>query len=326
MTKIVSGLDISKAKFDVSLFDGQHHQTGQFSNDEKGFIKFRQWLSNRGAANASVCMEATGRYWVAVATYLYKRGHDVAVLNPKIIKKYGESQLQRNKTDLLDAKLIARYMLKEEPYLWEPPAVAKCELQSLTRYLTELIEKRTREINQLKSVPPSGFVSRAMEETIAHLDEKIAETEAEIEKVREQSDELKQEFELLISIPGIADRSAALILAELPDLDRLTSAKQLAAYAGLTPQQLQSGNSRKERGLIKLGSKRLRNALYYPALVGKRFNPILKGFADNLADKGKAKMTIVGACMRKLLVLIYGILKNKTPFNPNYLVNAQGTA
>ena len=319
------GVDISKDKFDVCLSDGHQYQTGVFKNGPEGFCRLSRWLTKRQAEQITAGMEATGRYWEALATYLYEMGHQVSVLNPKIIKKYGESKLQRNKTDRLDAKLIAQYICKELPYLWQPTSVAQATLKALTRHLDDLLESKTRQVNRLKAGDHPPFVKDAIQETIEFLDKQIQETEAEIEKLFDQNQILSTQHQLLVSIPGIAFRSAAIILAEMPQIDRFSSPKQLTAYAGLTPQQLQSGKMHRTSGMIKLGNKHLRKALYFPALVGMRFNPILKQYAENLALQNKHKMTIIGALMRKMLHLIYGILKNQTQFDPNYFVNVRNT-
>lgn len=325
--KLVLGIDVSKDTCDVSLYDGDFYQKGSFPNALTGFEQLSRWLGNRAALGCKVSMEATGRYWEEVANYFYRHAHPVIVLNPKIIKKYGESQLQRNKTDQMDARLIARYAFNENPYLWHPPTAVKASLRSLTRFLNDLIEKRTREINQLKAGTHPEFIQKSMEESIDFLNKKIAATEAEIKRLRDENEQLNKQHQLLTSIPGIADRSAASILAELPDLSQLQSAKQLTAYAGLTPQQLQSGKNRKERGMIKLGNKRLRIALYFPAIVGQRFNPFLIELTErlNAREKPTSKMTTIGACMRKMLVLVYGVLKSGVEFDPDYLVNIRNT-
>ena len=191
--KYVLGIDISKSKFDVSLFDGTSYQKGCFTNDPSGFEQLSRWLSKREAHHCRTGMEATGRYWEDVAHFLYDEGYPVSVLNPKIIKKYGESQLQRNKTDKMDAKLIARYLFKEEPYLWQPPTFVQASLKSLTRYLNSLLEKRTKERNQLKAGKQPEFVEKSLEEAIDFLNKKIDDTEAEIKNLREQNEPLKQQ-------------------------------------------------------------------------------------------------------------------------------------
>ena len=121
------------------------------------------------------------------------------------------------------------------------------------------------------------------------------------------------------------NKTAAVILGELPDVNRFNTAKQVTAFAGLTPEQLQSGRTLRQRGFTKMGSKHLRTALFMPALYAKQKNPLLAPYAQRLEAAGKGKMTIVGAIMRKLLHLIYGILKSQKPFDPNYLVNVQNT-
>ena len=122
----------------------------------------------------------------------------------------------------------------------------------------------------------------------------------------------------LQSIPGIGKTTAIAIISETPDINYLHNARQLAAFAGLTPRHRTSGTSLKGRSrLSKMGSATLRKALYFPAIVAKKHNPILSEFAQKLANKGKQTMVIIGAIMRKLLHIIYGVLKHKTPFNPN---------
>jgi len=131
---------------------------------------------------------------------------------------------------------------------------------------------------------------------------------------------------LLTSIPGIGDKTAAILLGELPDIALFRSVKQVTAFAGLTPKQLQSGKTNRTGGIYKLGSRRLRTALYFPALTGKIHNPILRQMAARLAERGLTGMSAIAALMRKLLQLVYGVLKSERPFDPDYVVNVQVTA
>ena len=323
MNKFFLGIDISKEQFDVFLMDGQETWSGQFDNQKQGFRQLSKWLKKRKVKQMHACMEATGRYGEALAIYLHQAGFDVSVVNPKVTKHYAQAQMQRNKTDKLDARMLAEYCRKEQPRLWEPPSEAEMVLRALTRRLTALQKDRTREINRLKAGEQPQQVQTSIRQMIAFQDKQIAKLQAEIQDHIDQHPELKQQKELLTSIPSIGDKSAAVILGELPDLDNFSSAKQLTAFAGLTPQQLQSGKTLRQRGLTKMGSTHLRTALYMPALVAKRRNPLLAPYAQRLEAAGKSKMTVVGAVMRKLLHLIYGILKSQKPFDPNYLVNVQ---
>jgi transposase len=130
---------------------------------------------------------------------------------------------------------------------------------------------------------------------------------------------LQADRQLLESIPGIGAVTAQAILAELPDPARFASAQQAAAYAGLAPREYGSGTSvRRRTRLSKAGNARLRKALYLPALTALRFNPLLKALFERLVAAGKSKMAAVGACMRKLLMIAYGVLKNRTPFDPSW--------
>jgi transposase len=254
---------------------------------------------------------------------LHKAGFAVSVVNPKVTKHYAQAQMQRNKTDKLDARMLAAYCRKEEPRLWEPPSEAEMVLRALTRRLAALQKDRTREINRLKAGKHPQPVQTSMRQMIAFQETQIAKLKAEIQDHIDQNPELKQQQELLTSIPGIGDKTAAVILGELPDVKQFDTAKQVTAYAGLTPQQLQSGKTLRQGGLTKMGSKHLRTALFLPALYAKQKNPLLAPFAQRLEAAGKGKMTIVGAVMRKLLHLIYGVLKSQQPFDPHYLVNVQ---
>ena len=146
---------------------------------------------------------------------------------------------------------------------------------------------------------------------------------SQIQNHIDQHPDLKTKQALLETIPGIGKKTAAILLAEMPDPKHLSS-KQMAALAGLTPEQLSSGKyCRKQDKLSKVGRVSLRTALYMPALSAMRYNPITQALAERRREKGKQPMTIVAAVMRKLLVLAYGVLKSGQPFDPDFAVNVQ---
>jgi len=177
----------------------------------------------------------------------------MSVVNPAQVKAYARSQLQRNKTDRLDAALIADFCRTQHP-------------------------------------------------------------------------DLKRQRDLLTSIPGLGDLSAAKLLAEFRDIRHFQDVRQLVAFAGLNPQQRQSGSSvRDYPHLSNMGRASLRAALYMPALTAMRYNPILRAFADRLRQRGLRGKAVVTAVMRKLLHLIYGILKSGQPFDPDYVVKCSST-
>ncbi len=156
-------------------------------------------------------------------------------------------------------------------------------------------------------------------EVIATLDEQIAQVERKIRQHFDDHPDLKRRRDLLTSIPGIGQTTAGSILSEIPHLDRFQSAKAVAAFAGLSPRERRSGTSIHGRTrLCKTGNARIRKALYMPAMVALRFNPTLRIFAERLLAAGKHKRLVIGAVMRKLLVLAYGILRSGVAFDANY--------
>ena len=321
------GIDISKAKFDVHLIGDQQTWSGQFSNTDQGFKQLNKWLKKRKIDQMHACMEATGSYGEALTYFLHEQEYKVSVVNPKIIKHYGLSKMQRNKTDKLDARLIAQYCQKESPRVWEPPTEEQRTLKAMTRRLEALQADRTREKTRLKAKTHPDMVRESIEESIAFSNQQIEKLEAQIQDhINNNPDELKEKHQLLTSIPGVGDKTAAILLGELPDIQLFKSSKQVTAFAGLTPKQLQSGQVHRYGSIYKLGSHRLRNALYFPALTGKRHNPILRDMAERLAERGITGMSAIAALMRKLLQLVYGILKSEQPFDPDYVVNVQVTA
>ena len=145
---MILGVDVSKDKVDVALMDQkQALGSGSFANTSASFKKLSKWLSNKGAEEVWVCLEATGRYGEHLAEYFFKAGQPVSVVNPARIKKYAESQLRRNQNDQIDAVIIADFCRTQEPPLWRPPTPQKRDLQEMSRRLDALIEQRTRETN-----------------------------------------------------------------------------------------------------------------------------------------------------------------------------------
>lgn len=322
----ILGIDIAKETFDVTLLGGPQPAAGQFDNDAAGFDRLERWLQKRQVEQLHACMEATGAWWEALALCLHETGYQVSVVNPKLIKRHAESTMQRNKTDRQDAATIADYCLRQTPELWSPPPEANRQLRSLVRHLQSLKEDRTRETNRLKAHVSEPAVHDLIEQHLRFLDQQIATLEQRIADHIDYHPGLKEDKALLTSIPGIGDLTAALFLAEVPDVGRFEQAGQLAAFAGLTPGQQQSGTSiRKPARLVKWGNSHLRRGFYMPALSAHRSNPLIADLRERLLQRGKSKMTVVVACMRKLLHLAYGVLKTRLPFDPYHTVNVQTT-
>lgn len=313
------GIDVAKQKFDVALRGGPSIQRHSFGNNRDGFKQLSQWLQQQGVTELHACLEATGVYYEALAEYLYQQGYIVSVVNPWQIKAFADSKLRRHKTDRLDGDLIAEFCQKEQPRAWQPLAPAERTLQALVRHRDSLVETRQQQFHRLES-SRDDLVTASLHRVIDQLTAEIEQVEQQIQDHIDQHPNLKHQQELLTSIPGIGLQTATHLLAEMPDLTDYPSAKQAAADAGLTPSERSSGSSVREKPrLSKIGNPRVRKILYFPALAAMRYNPLIQALRQRLLAQGKAKMVVVGAAMRKLLHLAYGVLKNNKPFDPAYL-------
>lgn len=318
MTLHVLGIDISKLKFDVALW----RDTGKFKhkvflNTAAGFRQLSAWLEKQQVERLHACLEATGTYGEALATYLFDAGHQVSIVNPAIIKAYAQSHLLRTKTDKVDAKLIARFCAERRPHEWQPLPREMRDLQAMCRRLESLLEMRQMESNRLEAGVTASPVKESLLEHLKFLDQEIAHTEGLLRDHLDQHPTLREQRELLISIPGIGETTAAKLLAEILDVKLYKSARQLAAFAGLVPRLHESGSSvRHKARLSKTGAPRLRKALYFPAIAAIKYNPYIKAMSERLRERGKCPMQIIGAAMRKLMHIAYGVLKSGKPFDP----------
>lgn len=315
------GIDVSKATLDTLLLrEGEGAEAAQFANMRQGFKRLHHFLKKRRVEQVHVCLEATGYYGDEVAQFLYEVGYTVSVVNPARIKAYADSRLTRNKTDAGDAALIADFCRTQQPDAWTPPPPEQRELQALVRHWENLSQMRQQEVNRRQAGIPSQIVLQTLDAHIAFLDQQLTDLQHRIHDHIDRHPHLRQQRDLLTSIPGIGDLTAFKLLAEIRDIRAFDSAPQLAAFAGLTPRQHTSGSSvRGKTRLSKRGSARLRTALYFPAIVAQRHNPILRAFAQRLLAAGKPKLAVIAAVMRKLLHLIYGILTSAQPFDPDFL-------
>jgi len=276
-----------------------------------------RWLAQHTTGAVHVGLEATGIYHEAVALALHEAGYRLSVINPSAVAAYAMSQLQRAKTDPTDAATVADFVRTQTPPAWTPAPPEWRALQALMRRLEALHDMRTQELNRLEATVHDGPVRTSIQTTLAHLEAQIRALKREIRDHFDQHPPLRAQRDLIVSIPGIGEQTAAVVLGELLDLKRFTSARHLAAFSGLVPRVRQSGTSVRGRGRIaKLGSSRLRKALYFPALTALRHNPTVRTFAARLRTAGKPKMVIVAAVMRKLLHLIYGVLHSGRAFSP----------
>lgn len=319
------GIDIAKDSFSVALLRDEQRHAAEFANTSAGFKQLSKWLDQRQCKTVQACMEATGRYGEPLAEYLHGAGHQVSVVNPMAIKAYAQSRLQRNKNDKLDAGLIARFCQSEQPGPWAPPAPEIKALRELLHQYDSLQAARQQVRNRLGAGLNSTLVREQLQVQQRLLEAQIAELKKAIADHIDQFPGLKRNQELLESIPAIGSLTAAKIQAV--DSQRFESAQALAAYAGVTPMNRVSGTSVRGRPKFsKLGNATLRRALYMPAVVAIRHNPLAKQLYERLRAKGMAKKAAIGAVMHQLLRQAYGVLKSGLPFDPEFTKKPSVTA
>lgn len=320
MMDMVIGIDVSKFRFDVALLtsNGKYREK-KFKQGEAGFISLLDWLGRYDVIGSHVCMEATGGLEQPLALFLHQAGMKVSVVNPALVEAYGRSELTRAKTDKQDARLIARFCYQHSPPFWTPPEPEVVTLQALVRRLDDLLGLETKEKNRRYMAMP---VARASIDTVLKtVQDEIVNVRKQIKEHIDRHPEFKEKKELLETIPGIGEKTVAVLLAFLSPFERFNSSKAVVAYAGLNPKVRQSGKWRGASPIAKAGNALLRKALYFPAIVAKRYNPVIRSFYERLIAQGKRPKQAVVAAMAKLLRIAFGVLKRGTPFQANYALD-----
>jgi len=302
--------------------NGKDFPEATFANDPAGHRKFIRWAT-KYSKPARVCMEATGVYSLPFALALhYVPLIEVMVVNPKTVKHFATASLQRGKTDSLDAAVILEFLERMPFRLWHPPYEEVLEIQHISRRVVQLTSELTRERNRHKAAKRLGAWARVVANDTAvnmrHLERRIAHLEEAALELIECIPELADKLNLIISTTGIARKTGPRILAELTTLPDDMTGPQWVAHAGLDPRPCESGTStHKPRRITKAGNRYLRDALFFPALVSSQKDPNVKAFYEHLLNKGKKPMQAIVAIMRKLLLAIWGMLKNNQPWNGN---------
>jgi transposase len=312
---------VSKLTFDACLlrFDGSK-ATAQFSNDAQGFAKLDAWLQEQHTPKTLCGLESTGPYGANLLWHLHTKGHVACQLNARRVKDYARSQGRRVKTDRGDASIIASYLKAAERLTpWQPPAQALSDLQALVRRRQDLLDALQAERNRLEA-RPSKIVKASIQRQIEHLKGEVAAFTEAIDQHVLAHAPLQKSVRLLRSIDGFGRMVAVTLLSEVPAISTFKRARDVAAFAGLTPCLAQSGTSVRRRGhMSKEGSALLRKMLYMAALQAvKRPNNAFHKLYQGFVQRGKAKMCAIGAIMHKLIRVAFGVLKHQQPFVENF--------
>jgi len=323
----ILGIDIAKRKFDVCLrllANSQTRHAATFANNSKGFQALLQWLGRQApgvSEQLHACLESTSRYGDALAQFLHRHGLLVSMVNPRRTRCYANSQLTRTVNDTIDARLIADFCASERDTLrlWEPLNSDHAQLRELTRARQALVQQHDCFVNMLETA--TGLARKTFQKQVRALERQIQQLDKTLKHFVQQQlcPKLAHQIELADSVPAVGLITAATVLAELPPMEKLTQANQAVALFGLDPLKKTSGSSVDTPArLSRMGSRRGRRALYMPALCALRFNPFVRQLGQRLQRKGRSGKYVVVAAMRKLLRLIFGVVKQGKPFDPNW--------
>jgi transposase len=304
-----------------------------FDNTLEGHQKLCRRLSKSNKPTR-VALEATGLYSLEVALALAQQPRvEVMVVNPRSLRDFARAHLRRSKTDAVDAQVLLDYVQRMRFQPWQPPAPESLELRAIGRRLADLTDLITQEKNRLHaasfvaSLAPA--VQRDIQAHLEHLDKQLKALQREACQLIRKHPSLKEDFDLLLSTPGIAVKSAIQILGELCVLPEDMSPRQWVAFAGLDPRSYDSGSSvHKPAQMSRCGNRHLRRFLFMPALVAVCRNPHVKAFYEDLLARGKKPLQALVAVMRKLLHSLHGMLRHRSAFEgPKFrlLANSPGS-
>ncbi|MEM1311043.1 MAG: IS110 family transposase, partial [Cyanobacteria bacterium P01_H01_bin.153] len=295
------GIDISQTEFHVALLKrANRSQYEHCTHDAEGFGQLRQWLSKQGVEQVHACLDATSISAHAGALDRHQHGHRVSIVNPLRGKGDRKSQRSRTQRARADAKLIAQFCRDRPPAPWPPSAIEVSQLQGYTRRLDALEHMLTEEKNRLFLTPLDWKAD--IEAPIQFLQGQVETVKKRWRQHIQAHEGRQQQPALLTSMVGVGERTAAPGVAQIAASERFTCARQLAAFAGLTPQEHSSGPSGQGKTrLCKIANRRLRKALFFPALNWWPRCPQARPFGEPLLTAGKSNRQVIGALMHKLV-------------------------
>ena len=324
------GMDVAKAKLDCCLLLDEvsgKRKTKVVNNAKSGIVDLLAWAAkqNISPAELHVIMEGTGVYHEQAALALADAGVTVSIVNPAQIKDFGRGLAVRTKTDGVDSFVLARYGALVKPKAWVPPAPEARMLQALLARREAIAQDLQRERNRQEKADATDTpdrIQKSLADSIEFLVKQLADLQQVIDDHIDKHSSLKKDMALLQSIPAVGPQVGGNMLSVMHS-HNFNSAEQLAAYLGLVPVERQSGSSVLGRArLSKAGPARIRAVLYMAAIVATRYNPHVKAVYERLLARGKSKMSALGAAMRKLVHLCFGVLKTQQPYEHDYTKNA----
>jgi len=326
-----SGIDVSNKTADVVVRKkGKSLECCTFDNDYAGHMAIIAYLRKHKVTR--VGLEATGYYHLDLALELDDtKGIEVMIINPRASKNFAKAMMQRNKTDAIDANMLAEFVERMDFVKWTSPVGAVLDIRACGRRLVSLSKEKTKAKNQLHAYSRTrrtpSFVIEDIQLSIQQIEDQTDKLIGHALRLIKQCNILKARYQRLISMKGVADKTAIKLLGELGILALDMSAKQWVAHAGLYPRAFESGTSIKKRTYIgKVGNRYVREALYMAALSASSHDPHIRGFyLHMIEDNGLTKLQAICAVMRKMLLAMHGMLKDNKPFDGSRFYNLSNT-
>lgn len=305
------GIDVSKSTLDVSI--EPIGQTLHVTYDEAGISQAVRCLKEVNPT--LIVMEATGGLEIRIATELVSKGLPVAVINPRQARDFAKATGQLAKTDRVDAAMLAAFAKAIRPQARQLKDEDTCALNDMVSRRRQLIDMRVQETLRLGTAA-SKPLQKNLNKHIAWLDKRIAEIDNDLTKRLRGSGVWRTKDDLLRGIPGVGAVTTLTMLAKCPELGTLNR-REIASLTGVAPLANDSGKHRGKR-FIWGGRADVRAVLYMAAVSAIRCNESIKAFAERLKKAGKPPKVVIVACMRKLLTIMNSMLKNNTPWNPEF--------
>lgn len=308
MTKLFVGVDVGKAVLDVAFATGE---VSQHANTAEGVAALVEHL--KSLSPALVVMEATGGLERALAAELAVAAIPVRVINPRQIRDFARAAGRLAKTDVIDARIMARFAEAMQPEARQPVNAGLLELQALVTRRRQLIGMLTMERNRLAGA--HARVKHEVQKHITWLQKQVGKVDDDLGGTLRRSGVAPETVSLLQSVPGIGAVVTATLVAGMPELGRLNR-QQISALAGVAPMNADSATMKGQRH-IRGGRGSVRSMLYMAVLSGIRHNPVIKAHYQRLKAAGKKPKVALTACMRKLIVILNTMIKNQTPWDAN---------
>jgi transposase len=305
------GIDVAKAELVISVLPVGERFT--VATDERGIRTLVDRL--RATSPQLVVLEATGGYELLCAAALAAAALPVVVVNPRQVRDFAKATGQLAKTDRIDADILARFADVVRPSVRTLPDAAAQDLEAVLARRRQLLEMLQAERNRLGQVFGRGKqpVKKSLKGHIAFLERELRITDTDLGEMIRESPAWRERDDLLQSVPGVGPILSRTLLADLPELGRL-SRRAIAKLVGVAPLSRDSGTMRGRR-FVQGGRATVRAVLYMAALVSTKRNAVIRAFYQRLLRAGKPKKLALVACMRKLLTILNTMVRTEQPWS-----------